>query len=209
MRSTAPGSAVPGSTAPGSRLPPPVVIVPGLRGHVPDHWPTVLAEGLAAAGRDVRTVPPLTGDRDQLDREARVAALEETVARTPGPPILVAHSAGVMTTVHWAQRSRRPVHGALLATPPDFDTPLPEGYPTPEALRHRGWTPTPRSALPFPSIVAMSDDDPLAPAHRVSALAAAWGSRLIGLGAVGHLNPASGYGPWVQAAELVRELEFD
>ncbi|MCU7820855.1 RBBP9/YdeN family alpha/beta hydrolase [Kitasatospora sp. DSM 101779] len=189
-------------------LPPPVVIVPGLRGHVPDHWQTVLADGLAAAGRDVRTVPPLTGDDDRLDCEARAAALEETVSRAPGPPILVAHSAGVMTTVHWALRTGRPVHGALLATPPDFDTPLPEGYPTPEALRQRGWAPTPLAALPFPSIVAMSDDDPLGHPKRVAAMASAWGSRLIGLGAVGHLNPASGYGPWPQAAELVRELEF-
>ncbi|WP_431676361.1 RBBP9/YdeN family alpha/beta hydrolase [Kitasatospora sp. KL5] len=191
-----------------STLPPPVVIVPGLRHHVPDHWQTILADGLAAAGRDVRTVPPLTGDNDQIDCEARVAALEETVSRAPGPPILVAHSAGVMTTVHWALRTRLPVHGALLATPPDFDTPLPEGYPTPEALRQKGWSPTPRTALPFPSIVAMSDNDPLAHPKRVSEMAAAWGSSLIGLGSVGHLNPGAGYGPWPQAEELVRELEF-
>ncbi|MGW4891312.1 RBBP9/YdeN family alpha/beta hydrolase [Kitasatospora sp. NPDC004240] len=194
---------------------PPVVIVPGLRRHVPDHWQTILAERLTAAGRDVRTVPPPADDNgrsdqaDQLDRAARVAALEETVSRTAGPPILVAHSAGVMTTVHWALRTRHPVHGALLATPPDFDTPLPEGYPTPEELRRKGWAPTPRTALPFPSIVAMSEDDPLAHPTRVSEMAATWGSRLIGIGPVGHLNPGSGYGPWPQAEELIRELEFD
>ncbi|MFJ2582246.1 RBBP9/YdeN family alpha/beta hydrolase [Kitasatospora aureofaciens] len=185
---------------------PPVVIVPGLRDHVADHWQTILAERLAAAGRDVRIVPPLTSD--QLDCEARVMALEEAVAQTPGPPILVAHSAGVMITVHWALRNRRPVHGALLATPPDFDTPLPEGYPTPEALCQHGWTPTPRKALPFPSIVAVSDNDPLAHPKRVAELADAWGSSLIGIGSVGHLNPAAGYGPWPRAEELVRELEL-
>ncbi|MFE0460293.1 RBBP9/YdeN family alpha/beta hydrolase [Kitasatospora sp. NPDC058965] len=185
---------------------PPVVIVPGLRDHVADHWQTILAAELAAAGRDVRTVPPLTGG--QLDCAARVAALEEVVAQTPGPPILVAHSAGAVITVHWALRTRRPVHGALLATPPDFDTPLPEGYPSPEVLRQHGWTPVPRQALPFPSIVVMSDDDPLAHSKRVAELAAAWGSSLIGIGPVGHLNPAAGYGPWPRAEELVRELEL-
>ncbi|MFD0531725.1 RBBP9/YdeN family alpha/beta hydrolase [Kitasatospora arboriphila] len=184
------------------------MIVPGLRGHVADHWQTVLADGLAAAAGTSAPSRRWPSDDDRIDCEARVAALEETVAEAPGPPILVAHSAGVMTTVHWALRTGRPVHGALLATPPDFDTPLPEGYPTPEALRQKGWTPTPRTALPFPSIVAMSDDDPLGHPQRVAGMAAAWGSRLIGLGAVGHLNPASGYGPWPQAAELVRELEF-
>lgn len=33
------------------------------------------------------------------------------------------------------------------------------------------------------------------------------GSREYSLGAVGHLNPASGYGDWPGAVELIRELE--
>ncbi|GGT48631.1 alpha/beta hydrolase [Streptomyces atratus] len=179
---------------------PTVVIVPGLRDHVPDHWQTVLAATIA----DARTVPPL--EKDRLSRDAQVAALEEALSDISGPVVLVAHSAGVMTTVHWAQRHRRPVKGALLAAPPDFDTPLPEGYPTLGALRENGWTPTPRTPLPFPSIVAASTNDPLAAADRVADLARAWGSRLVDLGPVGHLNPASGYGAWPRAEEFVREL---
>ncbi|WP_328535930.1 RBBP9/YdeN family alpha/beta hydrolase [Streptomyces sp. NBC_00344] len=182
-----------------------IVVVPGLRDHVPDHWQTLLAERLTAAGRSVHTVTPLT--ENQLSRAARVAALEGVVAAVPGPLVLVAHSAGVMTTVHWARGSRRPVVGALLATPPDFDTPLPEGYPTPEVLGRNGWTPTPRTALPFPSVVAASSNDPLGRAVRVARLAESWGSRLVRLGEVGHLNHASGYGPWPQAEELIREIE--
>ncbi|AXE81806.1 RBBP9/YdeN family alpha/beta hydrolase [Streptomyces atratus] len=179
---------------------PTVVIVPGLRDHVPDHWQTVLAATIA----DARTVPPL--EKDRLSRDAQVAALEEALSDISGPVVLVAHSAGVMTTVHWAQRHRRPVKGALLAAPPDFDTPLPEGYPTLGALRENGWTPTPRTPLPFPSIVAASTNDPLAAADRVADLARAWGSHLVDLGPVGHLNPASGYGAWPRAEEFVREL---
>ncbi|MFI6727399.1 RBBP9/YdeN family alpha/beta hydrolase [Streptomyces atratus] len=179
---------------------PTVVIVPGLRDHVPDHWQTVLADTIA----DARTVPPL--EKDRLSRDAQVAALDEALSDISGPVVLVAHSAGVMTTVHWAQRHRRPVKGALLAAPPDFDTPLPEGYPTLGALRENGWTPTPRTPLPFPSIVAASTNDPLAAADRVADLARAWGSRLVHLGPVGHLNPASGYGAWPRAEEFVREL---
>ncbi|MFJ1547682.1 RBBP9/YdeN family alpha/beta hydrolase [Streptomyces sp. NPDC088246] len=179
---------------------PTVVIVPGLRDHVLDHWQTVLANKIA----DARTVPPL--EKDRLSRDAQVAALDEVLSDISGPVVLVAHSAGVMTTVHWARRHRRPVEGALLAAPPDFDTPLPEGYPTLEALRENGWTPTPRTRLPFPSIVAASTNDPLAAADRVADLARAWGSRLVDLGPVGHLNPASGYGAWPRAEEFVRQL---
>ncbi len=33
-----------------------------------------------------------------------------------------------------------------------------------------------------------------------------WGSALEDLGAVGHLNPASGYGPWPMALPLIGRL---
>jgi predicted alpha/beta hydrolase family esterase len=184
---------------------PVIVIVPGLRDHVADHWQTLLADRLTEAGRTVRTVPPLT--QDPLSREARVAALDKVVSEIEGPVVLVAHSAGVMTTVHWAQGSTAQVRGALLATPPDFDTPLPEGYPTPEALAENGWTPVPRTPLPFPSIVAASSNDPLGTVERVAGLARDWGGHLVELGEVGHLNPASGHGPWPRAEDLLRDVE--
>ncbi|KAA5828486.1 alpha/beta fold hydrolase [Saccharopolyspora hirsuta] len=179
---------------------PTAVIVPGLRGHVAEHWQTRLADTLPNA----RTVPPL--EHDELSLDARVAALDHVVSEVSGPIVLVAHSAGVMITVHWAQRHSRPIRGALLATPPDFESPLPDGYPRPGELRDNGWLPTPREPLPFPSIVAASTNDPLARLARVAELAREWGSRLVDLGAVGHLNPASGYGPWPAAEEFVREL---
>ncbi|MEU6089716.1 alpha/beta hydrolase [Streptomyces sp. NPDC047085] len=184
---------------------PAVVIVPGLRDHVEQHWQTLLGARLAEAGRTVRTVPPLT--HDQLSREARVAALDKVISEIAGPVVLVAHSAGVITTVHWAQGHEAEVRGALLVTPPDFETPLPEGYPTPEVLDENGWTPVPRKPLPFPSIVAASSNDPLGTVEHVAELARDWGGRLVALGEVGHLNPASGYGPWPRAEELLRELE--
>ncbi|MFG2226528.1 RBBP9/YdeN family alpha/beta hydrolase [Streptomyces sp. NPDC048644] len=176
---------------------PTVVLVPGLRDHVPDHWQTALAARIAGAV----TVPPLTDTR--LSRDAQVTALNDTLSRIQGPVVLVAHSAGVHTTVHWAARHHHTVRGALLATPPDFDTPLPDGHPGPQTLRENGWLPVPRTPLPFPAIVAASTDDPMARFDRVAALAHDWGSRLVDLGPVGHLNPASGYGDWPQAQEFL------
>ncbi|MGW4532693.1 RBBP9/YdeN family alpha/beta hydrolase [Nocardia sp. NPDC004340] len=179
---------------------PTIVIVPGLRDHVPDHWQTRLAERLTR----VRTVPPL--EHDTLSRAARVAALDAVIAEIDGPVVLVAHSAGVMIAVHWTQQATRPVRGALLAAPPDFETPLPPGYPDTGELDAAGWNPIPWRRLPFPSTVAASTTDPLASFRRVAGMAEAWGSRLVDLGDVGHLNPASGYGYWPRAEELLREL---
>jgi uncharacterized protein len=179
---------------------PTVLIVPGLRDHVAEHWQTLLEKRIPGA----RSVPPL--EHDKLSCAARVAALDHALAQIDGPVILVAHSAGVMITVHWAQSHRRPIHGALLATPADLESELPPGYPTPDTIDANAWLPIPRKRLPFHSIVAASRNDPLAEFGRVANLANDWGSRLIDLGDVGHLNPASGYGDWPMADALVREL---
>ncbi|MBN3758854.1 alpha/beta hydrolase [Paraburkholderia sp. Tr-20389] len=179
---------------------PTVLIVPGLRDHVEEHWQTLLQRALPNA----RAVAPL--EHDKLSRAARVAALDAALREIDGPVVLVAHSAGVMITVHWAQQHHRQIKGALLATPVDLETPLPEGYPTQDALRENGWLPIPREPLPFPSIVVASTNDPLARFERVAGMAQDWGSRLLHAGAVGHLNPASGYGEWPRAVELVAEL---
>lgn len=187
---------------------PTILIVPGLRDDVAQHWQTLLAARLPR----VRTVPPM--GRADLDCAKRVAAIERAVAAIEGPVIAVAHSGGVNMFVHWvaqwvaqgAARHPRAIRGALLATPPDFEQPLPAGYPTMDELRTGGWLPVPRIALPFPSIVAASRNDPLGRIGRVAELAQGWGSRFVDLGDVGHLNPASGFGVWPQAEQFINEL---
>jgi len=181
-----------------------VLIVPGLRDHVEAHWQTLLAARLAARGSQVRCVPPM--GRGDLDCYMRVAAIERAARAIAGPIVIVAHSGGCITVSHWAALTDRPVLGALLATPPDFETPLPDGYPTLEALDDAGWLPVPRTPLAFPSIVAASRNDPLAAYERVAELAQDWGSRLVDLGDVGHLNPASGHGPWPRVDAFIAEL---
>jgi predicted alpha/beta hydrolase family esterase len=178
-----------------------VLFVPGLRDHVPEHWQTLLAAQIAGS----HTVPPL--EQDKLSLAARVEALDRAIREIETPPILVAHSAGVLMVAHWAQRHSRPIKGALLATPPDIDRPLPAGYPTPDELQAGGWLPVPRSRLPFPSILVASDNDPLSSAEAAAELAAAWGSRLVQAGPVGHLNPSAGYGPWPRAKRLIADLD--
>jgi predicted alpha/beta hydrolase family esterase len=185
---------------------PTLLIVPGLRGHVPEHWQTLLAEATPGA----RIVPPL--EQDGLSRAARVAALEQALAEIDGPVTLVAHSAGVLTVAHWAISRRAAGHhgrvvGALLVTPPDLAEAWPEPYPSPATMFEHGWAPLPRDPLPFPAMVAASSNDPLASLEAVRAMASGWGAQLVELGPVGHLNPAAGYGPWPLAAELLARLQ--
>jgi predicted alpha/beta hydrolase family esterase len=179
---------------------PTVLIVPGLRDRVPKHWQTLLAARMPRAVM----VEPM--GRENVDLGCRLDAIEVAANAIRGPLILVGHSAGCIAITHWAGRTNRPVAGALLAAPADLETPMPAGYPTMDALGKGGWLPVPRQPLPFPSIVGASLDDPLARFGRISGLSTAWGSRLVNLGNVGHLNPASGYGDWPRADELIAEL---
>ncbi|NDZ14901.1 alpha/beta hydrolase [Variovorax sp. WS11] len=181
-----------------------ILIVPGLRDHVEDHWQTHLERKLSSV-RQVVSVPPL--ETDKLSCAARVAAVQRAIEIIEGPLIVVAHSAGALMMVHWAQEHTRGLEGVLLAAPPDFESPLPAGYPTPDALQANGWLPVPRHALPFRSIVAASTNDPLATLDRVTQMASDWGSELVDVGALGHINPASGFGEWPLAEQLIRSLE--
>lgn len=176
-----------------------VLIVPGLRDHVAQHWQTLLAAEWPGA----QTVPPM--GREDIDCARRVDAIEAAVSAIEGRVILVAHSGGCVMVAHWAQTTRYAtrIQGALMATPPDFETPMPEGYPTIEALRMGGWLPVPRRLLPFKSLVALSENDPLGDLNAVQKLAHDWQAETVNLGRVGHLNPASGFGPWPQAKDLL------
>lgn len=140
---------------------------------------------------------------------ARVAALDQAIADIEGPVVLAAHSAGCLMVAHWARRHSRPIKAALLATPADIETPLPEGYPTMEVLTANQWLPMPREPLPFRSIMAVSPNDPLASLDRSVTLAQDWQSKVVLLGEVGHLNPAAGFGPWPQGKALLEALCAD
>ena len=85
-----------------------VLIVPGLRDHVAEHWQTLLAARLPKAV----SVPPLTTDK--LSLKARVAAISAAANSIEGPVVICAHSAGVVMTAHWAMSPSRPIKAALL-----------------------------------------------------------------------------------------------
>ena len=177
-----------------------VLFVPGLRDHVADHWQTLLAAEIPGSV----TVEPLIEDR--LSRTARVGALDEVLTRIEGEVVIAAHSAGALTVANWALAPTRKIRGTLLATPADVESPLPPGYPAFEDLKANGWIPIPRKPLPFPAIVAASQNDPLSQFEKVAGLARAWRAELYDAGEVGHLNPAAGFGRWDDALPLLERL---
>jgi len=176
------------------------VIVPGIGNSGPENWQSLLEAELERTGRVQQR------DWDAPFMPEWTLTLDALLADLPPDPILIGHSAGVMTIVQWAFRHDRPIRGALLVAPPDFESRMPEGFPPPEVVAQAGWAPIPRQPLPFPSIVVASSTDPFCTLERAREFAQCWGSQFVDLGDAGHINTDSGYGPWPFAQELLARL---
>ena len=80
------------------------------------------------------------------------------------------------------------------------------GEVTAEVPELYGFRPVPQAPLPFPSTVVASTDDPWCTFDRATALARAWGSHLVDLGARGHINSDSGLGDWPEGRRILADL---
>ncbi|GGD21691.1 alpha/beta hydrolase [Aureimonas glaciei] len=170
------------------------LIIPGYRGSEASHWQRHWARDLP----DSEVVEQEDFGRPILSEWLH--ALEARLAAAPGA-ILVAHSLGCALVAHLATRpSAAHVGGALLVAPADVDL-LARDHPDFE-----DFAPMPRETLPFASILVASRNDPFMRFGRAAALAEDWGSGLVDLGMAGHINVASGFGPWPEGAILAAAL---
>jgi len=178
-----------------------IVIVPGVGDSAPAHWQTRMERDHAGSRRVVQD------DWTWPVRSAWVDGLARTLAGIDGPVVLVGHSAGSVTVVHWAaaHTHRGDIRGALLVAPADLESELPDGTPV-DFLEDAGWVPCPRTPLPFASVVVASTNDPYATMNRSEELATAWGSRLVRMENAGHINADAGFGAWPLGDKLLAEL---
>lgn len=162
-----------------------ILIVPGLGNSGPDHWQSRWERKLPTARRIEQR------DWDRPDREEWTAAIAHAVAATARPVVLVAHSLGVVAAAVAAPAlTPGRVRGAFLVCPPDVTR-----DDMPEAVK-ASYTVAPRDPLPFPSLLVASRTDPYCSFEAADDFAADWGSLLVDAGASGHINVASGHGPW-------------
>ncbi len=170
-----------------------ILIVPGWSSSGPDHWQTRWQRSLTTAQRVEQD------DWYNPDREKWVARIAAAVAKCTRPPVLVAHSLGCAAVAHaGAKLPAGLVAGAFLVAPADVDNaadwPVTDGYRL--DAEATGFAPAPRVSLPFRALLVASSNDPYCTLARARALAGAWGAALVEAGEVGHINTASGHGPW-------------
>lgn len=167
-----------------------LLIVPGYTNSGPNHWQSRWQRHLSTARRVEQD------NWDYPTRDAWVAGITEAVAAATRPVVLIAHSLGVVAVVHAAPRLPADrVRGAFLVALPDV-----EDVEKRPVDVDADFAPIPQAPLPFPSILVASRSDPYCAYERAEDFGFAWGSLTIDAGEAGHLNVASGHGPWPEGS---------
>ena len=122
--------------------------------------------------------------------------LDRAVGAAPKPPLLVAHSLACLLVAHWQQASTAPVAGAFLVAVPN---PQSEAFPVEAA----SFADPPPSKFRFPSLIIASVNDTYGTIGYARGKASQWGSGIVEVGQLGHINEASGLGDWPQGKALL------
>ena len=166
-----------------------IVVLPGIGGSGEGHWQTLWGQ----VHPRMRRFRPGSWDAPVL--EDWMLALYRAVQAASDPPLLLAHSLACLLVAHWQHSSSASVSGAFLVAVPD---PASAVFP-PEAAEFAN---PPQSRFRFPSLVVASCNDPYGTVQYARTQAAHWQSDLVEVGALGHINAASGLADWPQGRDL-------
>lgn len=164
-----------------------VLVVPGLYNSDEPHWQSRwqrLHPRYERVQQDDWDHPQLSAWSQRLDA---LRALDRR------PTLIVAHSFGCLTAAHSIAGDARGVAGVLLVAPAD-----PDKFGVAALL--------PQTALPCPSTVISSSDDPWMSLTGARLWAGRWNSRFIDIGACGHINGASNLGDWPFGQQQLQQL---
>ncbi|WP_054006661.1 RBBP9/YdeN family alpha/beta hydrolase [Cypionkella psychrotolerans] len=166
------------------------LLVPGLDGSAAPHWQQWWA------ATDSHALMVDLSDPTRPDPTRWESELAGSILRHPGA-VLVGHSLGAVLITRvltaWPQLN---VRAALLVAPAE-----PAGQP-----RIQNFAPLREAPLHIPATVVASRNDPWMPFQRARNLANLWQADLIDLGYAGHINVASGFGPWPAGKQLRDDL---
>jgi len=169
--------------------------IPGLYNSGDEHWQTrwehVYPDRFSRVQQE---------DWDAPNKEKWIDRLDKTIKEIDTPTILVAHSLGCITAVHWAVTHYSPfIYGALLVAPADVENS--------DKVHLKGFAPVPTEKLFMPTIVVASMNDPYCAMERAAKWAAYWGGRFIGIGNKGHINGQSDLQDWKEGLAILKKLE--
>lgn len=141
-----------------------------------------------------------------------VEALDRLLETLDGPILLVTHSLGGSTLIEWnkkveenekaneGKKHHANIIGAFMVAVPDV---LCDYFPAVIT----GYQDLPLEKLPFPSMYVASTDDSYASIERAEYFAKCWGSALINVGNLGHINANSNIAQWSDGLKLLNKFK--
>ena len=165
-----------------------LVNLPGMGGSDEHHWQSHWER----SSSELRRFSPSSWDAPDFDDWSD--ALDRAVAQEPA--VLVAHSLACLLAVRWSVANHTRVAGLFLVAAPD-----PGGERFPTEVRAFGSGLDVR--ITVPSLLVTSDDDPYCSTRQSAAFADSWDIPRISIGRRGHVNSASGLGPWIEGRNLL------
>ncbi len=172
---------------------PRILIIPGLGNSGPQHWQTLWEAQLPGSERVMQR------DFDNAVCSEWIETMDAAIRRHNDHVLLVGHSSGSQAIAHWAKRYGRKIPGAFIVAPSDVERP---DFP----YKIVGFAPIALNKLPFPSVVVASSEDQYVTLDRAKQFATAWGSEFVNIGPAGHINAASGHGPWPEGLAMFRNF---
>lgn len=163
-----------------------VLIAPGLHNSGPGHWQSrwqLHNPAFERVRQEDWAQPDLARWAGRIDHHRQHG-------RDDRPVLIVAHSFGALASVHSVARNPAGVAGLLLVAPAD-----PDKFKVAAQL--------PQLALPVPSILVGSRNDPWMTLEKATGWAQRWNSVLVDAGALGHINAESNLGDWPQGLETL------
>ena len=167
------------------------VIVPGVGGSEPAHWQSWLQRQLMSCSRVQQK------DWNNPVLETWISEFVNTVAPIQGKIQIVAHSFGCLTTV--AALAQHPelnqkIKNLILVTPANPARFGEAGFARDSQQDYQSYFH--QLKIEVPTTLLISENDPWLNFEDAQCLAQAWKLNPINLGQVGHINIASGFGPF-------------
>jgi predicted alpha/beta hydrolase family esterase len=156
------------------------LIIPGLDGSREGHWQQWWLDN------DPTSQPVQLSELHNPVPEEWEQELLSAIMDNPGAT-LVGHSLGAVLIARVLTRwPYLDVKAALMVAPAE----------DPSHPRAKPFTPLRELALPVPTTLVASRNDPWMSQTRARKLASLWRSRFVDVGMAGHVNIESGFGPW-------------
>jgi predicted alpha/beta hydrolase family esterase len=181
-----------------------IVFVYGYDGSGAGHWQRWLEHQLRNRRVDLQfpDLPEPTAPR----KDVWVRELARLVVGSPTPVILIAHSLGCWAVDHLLnEHGAANVHAALLVAPPSpflLFEPVESFLPPPR--NRSAWAP-----IAGRSLLVGSDDDDFTSPDELRQIGEQIGVAVHMLAGAGHINAASGFGPWPFALAWVQRAAVD